>query len=160
MTDNHAGFVKRLLASRHAMFVVAEWLSEKGFDVRLPAIKARRHDQKIEDFVDDGDIFISKDGSPERRVEVKNIRHEFTGVDDYPYKNVIIANKASFDRGNDNLSCFIIIGKDLNNVIIVNEATMPHWEVLSVTPKNTGNLEHFYACDKTLLKFRRLRGET
>lgn len=159
MTNNHPGFVKRLLASRHSVFVVAEWLSERGHDVRIPAIKARREDQKIEDFVDDGDIFISKDGGPERRIEVKNTRHTFTGADDYPYQDVIIANKAAIDRIGDNLSAFIIIGSDLENVIIISEATRPHWHIKSITPRNTGNIEHFYACGKDRLKFLKLRDD-
>lgn len=157
MANNHPAFLDRLFNSRNSVFVVGEWLSKGGYDVRIPAIKGRKAHERVEDFVDDGDIFISKDGGLERRVEVKMKKIVFTGREDYPYDSVLIANKASIDRIGDNLAAFIIISEDLNTMMIAKAETRPHWKVVAYTAKNTGNLEQFYACDKSLLEFRKIR---
>lgn len=159
MVNNHPAFLDRLYNSRHSVFVAAEWLSAGGYDVRIPAIKGRKAHEKIEDFVDDGDIFISKDGGPERRVEVKMKQFIFTTKDEYPYDSVLIANKASIDRIGDNLAAFILLSQDLETMLIAKAETRPHWKEVAYTAKNTGNLEHFYACDKSLLQFRKIRSE-
>lgn len=160
MVDNYPHFVKRLKASHHSVFVVAEWLSAGGYDVRVPAIKIRRHDQAIEDFVDEGDIFISKDGGPERRVEVKAPNKSFTSPEDFGRNQVFLANKAAMERIGDNLAAFVIVSASHTHCICVNAETRPHWYEVNTTPKNTGKPETFYACPMDLVQFRKMRRET
>lgn len=157
MANNHAGFVKRLANSHHAVFVIAEWLGRK-YDVRIPVTKVCGEDDDPYDFVDKGDIFISKDGGPERRVEVKGKEFSFSSLDDYRYEHVLTGNKAAVDRIGDDLAAFVLLSQDCKACLIITADTRPEWYLHTRLFRNTGNMETWYACPRHLIQSRQVRG--
>ena len=157
MDDKHDKFVDRLLGSRDAVFRVAQWLSEGGFDVQIPAIKVAGKGDDPADFYDDGDLFRRKDGSDWERVEVKGSGVEFEDKHIWPYKNMIVSNKAAVDRGAHNVVAYIILSANWEWVAVIRADTKPYWTVSNIYASNTEKREDFYLCPTDKVIFRKIK---
>lgn len=162
MEDRHDKFVGRLLGSRRAVFRVAEWLSEAGYDVKIPAIKVRGRNDDPADFYDDGDLFRCKNGSDWERIEVKGSGVVFEDKSTWPYPKMIVSNKAAVDRGSHNVLAYVILSANWDWVAIIKADTRPDWTVSNIYASNTGKREDFYLCpvDKVIFHKIKDRGST
>ena len=148
----HERFLKRLDGSRPATFRVAEWLHKAGYSINIPAIRYRKFEDKIEDFVDSGDIFVEKDGE-KYRVEVKHSGYDFTCAKDWPFPTMFVSNKAAVERNTD-VSCYIIINQPMTHLALIWKKTKEHWFVKPAFAKNTQKTEYFYTCPIDNVDFR------
>jgi hypothetical protein len=154
MNDFYTGFSRRFHGSRPAVFRVAEWLHEYNYYIAIPPQKIYKRGENPMDYVDSGDVFITKDDDPRQRIEVKGINTQFTNAMDWPYPTVLVSNKAAVDRANGEVEAYIIVSSDMNHIIIIKAETKEHWVVTDLTPKTTGKLETFYACPLEHVIFR------
>lgn len=146
MTDTHSEFAERLFNSGGAVFAVAEWLSGRGWDVFVPALKIAKKGDNIEDFFDEGDIFIEKEGKTRKRVEVKGRSIDFTCETDWRYGDPFISSKVVVERGRNDLAAYVVVNARRTHAIIIPAKTKPHWYVKSAWMSNTRKVEDVYAC--------------
>jgi len=144
--NNHERFKKRLIGSRQALFRVAEWLHQYGYYIAIPPMKIRKENEDPKDFFDDGDLFITKEGSPRKRIETKGLSVTFTNAMDWPYGDPLVSNKAAVDRGIEEVEAYISVSSDMDHIVIIKTDTKEHWYVKELIPKTTGRPEQFYCC--------------
>jgi hypothetical protein len=151
VSDQHDKFKSRLEGSRHAMFVVAEWLHKKGRSVGVMIRKFVVSPTAAEAiyYVDEGDVLLTY------RYEVKRlININFTCRKDFPYDNVMFASVASAQRAGEEVIGWYVVSGDYRTVAVVNRAlTREFWEVWEGRAPNTGNLERNYVCPKEHVQF-------
>lgn len=151
----HEDFVKALIVSRVATFKVGQSLHSLGFDVRIPAfyIPKDRNDPGVSDC---GDVFISKNGQPEKRIEVKHRpKLTFTCQQDWPFKDgMFIANVDVIERGLNNLSAFITVNGPMTHIGIVGSDTRRYWSQVDVWCSNTNKTERKFQCPMDHVRFR------
>jgi hypothetical protein len=155
MSDQHARFLKRLDASMPAVFAVAQMQHAKGRTVEIPALRRAPTAAEHEHYIDGGDLFVMV----RHRIEVKWLRVNFTGADDWPFREVFVSNVASVDRANGEVAAYVSVSRDLHHVAIVERSTKPHWYVVEKLVSNTGNLERNYACPLREVIFEPLQEE-
>jgi hypothetical protein len=155
MSEQHEGFKKRFFASLHSVFVAGEMLSKAGFDVEIRALRAAPTAADAPDYVDNGDIFATKDGRRTRH-EVHHYSGKFTGAEDYPYQHLLVGSKAAVDRANGTVASWIILDEDYENAAIVFFKTHDYWYEVDIHARNTGNIEKKYACPKELAAWRKV----
>jgi hypothetical protein len=158
MSEQHDKFLKRLDGSRVAVFRVGEWLHRKGFTVTIPSISYAPDASQHMDHVDEGDIFITKNGQEKvGRVEVKHIDTDFDCRGNWPYKVMFVSNKDAVDRADPEPFFYIIVNKEMTHGGIIYFKTKDQWTVKTGKANNTGNIETNYAIDPDLVKFVDLR---
>jgi len=152
--SNYAGFVKRLEQSRPAMFRVAEWFHEKDYYIAIPPIKIAGPNDDPKYFFDGGDLFVTKEGEPRKRVEVKGLSTKFTSAEDWPHKDPFVSNKNAVDRADGDVSAYICLSSTKNHIMIIPYSTREHWYVVKRTPKTTRKEEDFYCCPLQHVTFK------
>jgi len=158
MTDQHVGFLKRLDSSRPAVFKVAEWLHRRGFTVKVPSTMYAPDATEHTKYVDDGDILIKKPTDENwLRVEVKQINTDFDCRDNWPFPVVLVSNKKSVDRAMPVPVSYVIVNKLMTHAGIIYTKTKEKWSEKNILAKNTNNIETFYVCDPSIVKFLDLR---
>lgn len=156
MTEQHKKFLERLNGSVAALFAVAQYISDCGYDIMVPAIKYAPTADVHMDYVDAGDIMIRRDSDEWERIEVKGKNTQFTGKHDFPFPDVFLSNKAAADRADPKPAAYFVVSKDLKTAIIVRDETREHWFEVKVKPKNTGNEEIFYTAPIDVVSFVKL----
>jgi hypothetical protein len=154
--ERHDRFIKRLDASRPSMFRVAEWLHKKGWSINIPAIRYKPMGENPMDYVDDGDLFIERNGQVDR-IDVKHSGIEFTDAASWPIKyhgQMIVSNKAAVDRANGDSLAYIIVSKSMNHMAIIWKKTQTHWIAKELFATNTQQKEWFYLCPLEHIDFR------
>lgn len=153
MSHQHQKFLKRLAGSGPAIFAVARYLSGRGYDVCIPAIKYAPTAKDHLDYVDGGDIKIRKDGKDWERIEVKGRTFNFYDQSNWPFPDMVISNKASIDRADPFPRAYFIVSKDLKRAAIVRGDTRDQWYGGYLKPENTGNHEAMYFTKMDGIKF-------
>jgi len=155
--DQHARFLKRLDASRPSVFKVAEWLHRQGFTIKVPSISYADYASEHLKHVDEGDLFIKKPNDADwMRVEVKHVSLEFDESGKWPFKTVIVSNKNAIDRADPLPVAYVLVNKSMTHGGIVYSKTKNEWSEKKILAKNTGNIETFYVCSPSILKFVKL----
>lgn len=160
ITQQHAKFLDRLRASEGAVVAVAEWARRLGETVEIPTTRFAPTAADADNFVDDGDLFITNPAGIRRRVEVKQISRPFSGADDWPFLEVFVSNARAVDRAGDQVAAYVTVNRDLSTIAVVTRETRPNWYLRETRAGNTGNVEKFYACPTRLAMFYHLRTET
>ena len=124
MADNHTKFLEHLKESKTAVWVVARWLSERGYSVKInPTPVADKH-ENWESYADNGDIEINQ------RVEIKEVSQTFTSTADWPFgTEFIVCARHSFDRATPKPFAYIILSKCNKYAAIVMVSTHKYWYV-------------------------------
>ena len=152
MTQNHTKFLKHLKESKPAVWAIAQWLSERGYPVKVnPSPIADEH-KNWKSYVDNGDIEITQ------RVEIKEISQTFTSAKDWPIKDkFIVCAKHSFDRATPKPFAYIILSKDRNHAAIVMGSTYEYWYIEKRQDSRYENVsQEFYFCPLEHIKFVRI----
>ena len=146
MSSQHEKFLQRLKGSVDAVFVVARWLYDKGYSVEVPVIKYADNAAESQALVDEGDIIIdTKEGK--KVIEVKHLGVNFTCVDDWPFKNALVASASSVDRNIDRVASYICVSKDMTHGFRLDTIHADKWSLQNIMMKNTGNFEAKYVAD-------------
>lgn len=156
MTEQHQKFLNRLSNSLGATFAVAKFLSMRGYDVYIPALKYSPTAKEHMDYVDTGDIKIRKGKGEWERVEVKGRGIQFSCPEDFKalgFDDMFISSKKAVDRANPLPKAYFIVSKDLKTAAIIYRKTRDQWFEKDINPTNTGNKETVYAVSVDVPKF-------
>jgi len=156
--ENHEAFIKRLENSSAAVFRVAEWIYAQGWSVKIPAIRYAPYGSNPLDYVDDGDIYMQRDGDWER-IDVKHLTTDFTDITDWPYNKTIVSSQIPVDRANPPSKAYIIVNKAITHAAIVWRATRKHWYVEELYATNYKRNENFYICPNEYVEFRKITND-
>lgn len=152
MTDNHKKFLTHLDDSQSAVWLVAEWLNNRGYDVTINATKKAPSHDDWKNYADNGDLEIKQ------RIEVKHLSAEFTCMDDWPFGNkFIVCAKHAFDRAKPKPYAYIILNNKKTHMALVMGATSNSWfsEIRKDSRYNQVDQE-FYFCPINEVKFTKI----
>jgi len=156
MAKTDEEFEADLLASSDAVFTVARWLHDGGFDVFIPSVKMRKKHEKSIDYMDDGDLHITKNGVT-KKVSVKGWhRTDFTDTS-FPFKSVFVANKRFVDIKGDQIGYYMTVNSSGTCICIVNtEKTKNSWSLITYYDKKSRQEETVYSCPIELATFAKM----
>lgn len=148
MNKNWEIFTKRFLASREAVFKVAEYLNrEKNCSVLIPPMRLAPDPDFADDYKDNGDIIVNG----KHIIEVKGRKLDFTDRDDFPWRELIVANVESADRYN--AFAYFIVNRKLSCAAIIKTSTKKFWIKKIVYEEEKETFEEKYLCNKDLVEF-------
>jgi hypothetical protein len=138
--DNHQKFLSHLDNSSSAVWLVAEMLNGRGYDVSIPPnTRAERHSD-WQNHADSGDIYIRQ------RIEVKQLGVAFTCAEDWPFRDkFIVCAKHAFDRATPKPYAYIIVSKCGGHAASVFSSNSASWTVdTRVDSRYEGVEQEFY----------------
>jgi len=147
---NHARFLSHLDKSTTAVWCVAQWLCNRGYQATvLPATKAA-NPSEWKDHADVGDILLSQ------RIEVKRLSVEFSGREDWPFgEDFIVCAKHAWDRAKPKPHAFIILSANMGHAAIVKGDTFGRWRVEKRKDSRYNGIEQeFYLCPLDDIEWR------
>ena len=153
MQENHKKFLNHLDKSSDPVFIVARYIYDQGFDVRINALQKAKRYADWKQYKDDGDIYMYKDLDV-YRIEVKQYSKDFTGSHDYPYPNVLICAKHSYDNATPKPYAYMLLNKNRTHMGIVNTETFPDWKIVTIKDSRYDNYkQQTYAIEPTKIKW-------
>jgi hypothetical protein len=154
VSDQHRRFQQRLIASRHAMFVFAEWQHKLGYSVEVPRLRVAPTAAEHADYSDDGDVFVIV----RQRFEVKGLDVTFSGRHDWPFGNRIFVDTVrKVDRAQGEVIAYVSVSADFRALAIIPGDTSQHWYPVKVRNSLTGNIDDTYACPIEHCLFEQLK---
>ena len=138
-----------------AVWTVAQYLSERGNHVRVNAAGAAPEASQWKDYVDVGDLEICL------RVEVKKLSANFTGLDDWPFRNeFIVCAKHAYDKATPKPFGFFFLSANNTHAAVVKAATAPSWTVKVRKDSRYEDVEQeFYFCPIQRVSWIQIRPE-
>ena len=155
----YKAFAKRLDDSSFGVFIVAAWFHKNKRTVRIPPTHIRPFHEKAEKHADNGDLFVEDKDGVESLIEVKHLSRNFTSLEDWPFKDMIVSNAGSVERRRGQVKSYIMLSKDANHIAILMCDTMDQWWKEKRFAHNTQREEHYYVCDPALCKFISIEGK-
>jgi len=151
MSEQHRQFLGRLDASSPAVFLIGLLQHRKGRDVEIPGQRRAPTAAEHELYSDIGDLFVVT----RKRIEVKWLTSNFTGPDDWPFKEVFIGTVSSVDRASakGDVMAYVSVSNDYSHIALIDPKTRGEWYKVDKLVKNTGNVETFYAIAKSSVQF-------
>lgn len=141
-SQQHERFLTRLRASSDAVLRVASWLHRLGKTVEISALTYAPTAADAVKHIDDGDLFVIR----REAVEVKHLGVSFTSREDWPFREVFVANRASVERKEGRVMAYVSLNKEMTHAAVIKATTRKHWYLTAVRASNTGNEEQFFAC--------------
>lgn len=135
--NSYEEFIRRLDNSRPSTFLMAQYLHKRGWDVTVPAFIYPPPDSNWEDNVDNGDVFIEKINNGPHRVDVKHVTLDFTCLDDFPHRNMFVADIRAIRRADPFPIAYMIVNNKSTHIGIVWSKTKHHWSPREVWASNT-----------------------
>ena len=123
----NADFVKRLIKSQEAVEYFADYLRKQGEQVTVPELRISPSVEEREDYSDNGDLFVLKDGK-QLMYEVKHINQDFTSTDDYPYRKIIVNALTGITTKSKIPDYHILLSRDKKYYMSIKSDTAPLWE--------------------------------
>lgn len=157
MARTHEDFAHYFSLSKDSVFAVARWAWDNGYDVLIPKMVLCPKDGNPEDYRDDGDIHITKDGTTKKlNVKLQNTA-AFSGAKSWPFTVIFVANKKSADIYGSEISSYVIVSKDMKCVCVINNReTRQFWSVVRFYNKKHDYYEEVYACPIVQAKFYKI----
>jgi len=151
--NNLNKFLSHLDNSTAGVFTAALYFYEKGLDVRIGGLRKCDSYKNYMNFVDDGDMFIYRNGE-KYRIEVKNLSAEFTCKEDWPFKDFIVCAKKSYDHATPKPYAYLILNKNRTHMAVVKGDTNPSWKTIQrVDSRYENYTQEFYLCDLDLINW-------
>ena len=138
LKQTHQGFLAALEKSQQAVCAVAVYLTRLGQTVQMNGLHKAPTPQQRDVFRDLGDLHILK------RLEVKQRTIDWTCREDYPFPDILVTGKSSFDQGERPLG-FIILNRAGTHAAMINSDTRHRWEVRSVLHNRGTEAETYVA---------------
>ncbi len=116
-------FIKDLLNSDRATWIVAQNLRLNGYTISLPPINIRPNTTLIKQYGDSGDLLVGSNV-----IEVKQRPDiDFNNLQEFPYKTIIIDVKHHYDNLKTPPLYYVICNSNLTGAIIVSNKTRNKW---------------------------------
>ena len=139
-------FTKRFKESIKTVRMTATWLTSRGYkNVKVMESRIAPSYSQWREYVDNGDIYVGK-----HRVEVKGLgpKYKFTKSSEYPWKNVIVCAKHSFDMANPKPVVYLLWNNDRTHVGCIPTSTYGDWYVRTIKDPKYPHSQDFYVTDK------------
>jgi hypothetical protein len=135
LKQTHQGFLAALDKSQQSVCAVAMYLTRLGQTVQINGLHKAPTAEQRDTFRDLGDLHILK------RVEVKQRTIDWTCREDYPFPDMLVTGKSSFDhavRYGGKPTGFIILNRAGTHAAMISSRTQGRWEVRRVPhPRGT-----------------------
>ena len=159
MSTNHDKFLEALDDSRRAVFAVAEWVTRQGLDVLIPGETRADKFEDREAHSDKGDMFI-KSKDKYLRAEVRHHREgKWTGVDDWPSRNVYGAIVGPVRNYSENIYAWFHVNADMTHFYQVRQDSKVSWSTHAVPDGQTGLPKDNYFAPLIHVSFRSIGGK-
>lgn len=109
--SDHDTFLGHLRESHKTVWLVARWLWAMGCNVYISKVREAKRHAEWKQFADDGDLYVFSDSGSRRRIEVKGSGADFTGPHDYPYHDMLVCAKHSYDNADPKPYAYVIVNK-------------------------------------------------
>lgn len=149
MGNTYEEFAARYNSQWEAVYVVAQWLHRHvNTEVTIFQQQLRKKHERPEDYFDSGDIRAVQNGI-EKIVEVKHDKkHDYKNMDDYPYADIAIVGKKSFDRNSGHVTAYVRVNKSMTHAFIMPTKHKNKWKLERKWMSNTEQYEEMYVCPK------------
>jgi hypothetical protein len=117
----HDNFFELLDASQSTVWMAAQWLVSRGFNVKVNASGKTPDHENWKKYADNGDLEVSQ------RVEVKRSGYDFTCAQDYPFENMIVCAKHSYDNAIPKPYVYLIFNKAGTHVARIYSRQRHEW---------------------------------
>jgi hypothetical protein len=155
--DSHEKFLKSLDKSRQSLFVIAAWLHKKGYTVTIPAIRYAPEHKDFPQYVDGGDMILTKEDGTQSVIEVKHLRNtDFTGLHDWPHPAVIVSNIHTVNRNRGRIKTYVIMNRAMTHIATIRADDIDKWQIKKIFASNTQKVESFYTCSPSDCRFQSL----
>jgi len=152
-------FVSRLIASRHSMFVVGEWLHRQFYSVEIPAFRIAPSVEEHAEYLDDGDVFAFVHSSVRHRYEVRRLKVCFTSRLNWPFGDrIFVDRKDKVDRANGGVVAYVTVSNDYRALAVIPRNSSKHWRVVEVDNTLQKRTEESYSCPLEHAYFELLPG--
>lgn len=134
-------FIDNLRKSLPGVLVMAGWFVALGRNVKIPGIHVRPSRDLIQEFVDEGDLFV------EYRWEVKSTRYEWTTREDFKLPQILICDKHAHDACKRTPDYYALLNQARTHAIVVDVGrTRKHWWSAVKRNSVSGEDQEFYFC--------------
>jgi len=136
---------------------MAAWLHKKGRTVTIPAIRYAPEHKDFLQYVDGGDLIITKEDGTEAVIEVKHLKKtDFTGAHDWPHPIVIVSNIHTVDRNRGRVKTYVLMNRAMTHIATVRADDIDKWQIKKIFASNTQKVESFYTCSPSDCRFQSL----
>jgi hypothetical protein len=148
-------FRKQLKESHAVVVMVADWLKDEGYDVRVQTMSVTPSHEERFLYTDDGDIWVGDNG----RIEVKywpNI--PFTGRSTCPYSWVFIDEVYQIERHHSrDLKGYVIVNSLYSHVAMIPEVSRILWRKMTKFDSRYKEERTYYAIHKKHVQFASMK---
>lgn len=154
LTDTHGPLMRRCLIAKDAEFVVAKWLSIRGFDLKIGGLHLAPTWQTQKAYRDNGDINVVGKGI----CEVKGSSKVFTSqATSWRFDNMFVDTEEKVNEKLHQTWAWVIVSKDLKYGAFVKAASFSQWELLKSRYTTAyGKQESVYSAPLNCVEFRDL----
>lgn len=144
-------FVDDLVNGQQYEWLIARWLSERGYDVTKRALRIRPESSRMQQYSDGGDLEIIF------RVEVKRRNIDFTSRETYPYDTVIVDVAHTFDSARTKPYCYFILNTNATCfALVMVKKTQNQWIKSKRFDASKNRERTFYECPVELCSFHQM----
>ena len=136
---NNEAFLSRLEASKSGVWQIARWLSDRGHHVKVNAVAGAPSVGERYSYTDGGDLEIAM------RVEVKQLSAEFTCRSDFPFPEILVCNRGSWDAAVPKPYAFYYLSKDGSSAALIEGSDSKDWWLVERQQKGHPYPSEFYA---------------
>lgn len=151
--DKHAQFQQKLRVSLEAALVITEWLVRRECNVTIPALRIARTRAEWRLYSDRGDLYVTPMSGRCHRVEVKRRGFNFDGLGDYPYPDLLVCKRRSWDEAVPKPYAVLLVNQTMTRAAIVSGASRRHWRLAPVYDRQFKETQDCFHCPKALVRF-------
>ena len=149
--NSHEIFLEALDASQEAVFRVARFFYESGIPCAVNPIRKAPDPDRWEEFKDSGDLTIHQ------RVEVKGTSRDWTGSEDFPFQQIIVCAKHSYDQAFPKPYAYVVLNRDQTVAAVVYSKSRRFWVESTVRDSRYQDYEQVsYLCPLEHIEWRSL----
>lgn len=145
--QTHRHFLRQLHQSQSAVCAVAMYLTRLGMNIQVNGLHYAPTHNEREQYADLGDLCVLK------RIEVKQQTNDWTGIQDYPFKDALVCTKSSWDNAREKPLGYIILNRLGTHAMMINQDTQMYWSERQITDSRRGTKAVTYACPLEIVKF-------
>tara|TARA_A100001037_G_C14718611_1_gene443625 strand:+ start:51 stop:581 length:531 start_codon:yes stop_codon:yes gene_type:complete len=162
--DEHDNFIEKWKRSHSAVDAVSFHLRSGGWSTIQGPVRYARSRDDSHRLSDSGDLVALKPGREPKmkRIEVKNLRRPFSGVDDWPFeyrneKRFIVNSVASHDSKDHVPDIYVAVDPSLTSAGWLHvEPSRDNWYVRRIYVKELDRYVPFYFTPMEHVSFNRL----
>lgn len=145
-------YTNKIRKSQDAVWAVARYLHSFTYTVTIPALHIAESPDQYNDYVDEGDIILHRDGNKDI-VEVKHQSWEWTSHKDIPWKEIIVCAKKAYDRHTNKPAVYFLVNKQLSHALTIPTETYNTWSVKDIHDKQKDWIQTMYMINPNNYKF-------